>query len=271
MTKAYSIAFKQKMVQRLTEKNAVNPSQLGREIGIRQQNLSRWLHEARSLPSVTSNTPKSRVWTVEQKAQVLADASKLTGEELTSGIVLFLGALCFVVFLVEGAMLGWSAVFLSEIRGAPSAEAGFAYACFSVAMTLGRLTGDAIVKKLGPRVILAGGGSLAVLGIIPSTVVPSWQISLVGYALIGLGCSNIVPVLFSAAGRQKTMPQALAVPALTTLGYAGILAGPAGIGFIARQSSLAAAFLWLAALMVGVAISSLVLTGSPLQICGTSG
>jgi hypothetical protein len=90
-------------------------------------------------------------------------------------------------------------------------------------------------------------------------VVPSWQISLGGYALIGVGCSNIVPVLFSAAGRQKTMPQALAVPALTTLGYAGILAGPAGIGIIARHSSLAAAFLWLAALMVGVAISNLAL------------
>jgi transposase len=84
MTKAYSLAFKQKMVERLTGKNALNPSALGREIGIRQQNLSRWLHEERSLPVVASNTPKSRVWTVEQKAQVLADASKLSGEELTS-------------------------------------------------------------------------------------------------------------------------------------------------------------------------------------------
>jgi predicted MFS family arabinose efflux permease len=175
---------------------------------------------------------------------------------LPRGIVLFLGMLCFVVFLVEGAMLDWSAVFLTETRGMQSAEAGFGYACFSVAMTVGRLTGDAIVKKLGPKVIVAGGGSLAALGIIVSTVVPSWQISLGGYALIGVGCSNIVPVLFSATGRQKTMPQALAVPALTTLGYAGILAGPAGIGIIARHSSLAAAFLWLAALMVGVAISN---------------
>src|SRR5271165_6161957 len=65
MTKAYSLAFKQKMVERLTGKHAVNPSQLGREIGIRQQNLSRWLHEARSLPPVASNTPKARIWTVE--------------------------------------------------------------------------------------------------------------------------------------------------------------------------------------------------------------
>ena len=84
MTKAYSIAFKQKMVERLTGKNAVNSSQLAREIGVRQQNLSRWLHEARSLPLVASNTPKARVWTVEQKAQVIADASKLSGEQLTS-------------------------------------------------------------------------------------------------------------------------------------------------------------------------------------------
>jgi transposase len=84
MTKAYSLAFKQKMIERLTGKNAVSPSRLGREIGIRQQNLSRWLHEARSLPLVASKTPKAQVRTVEQKAQVLADASKLSGEELTS-------------------------------------------------------------------------------------------------------------------------------------------------------------------------------------------
>lgn len=84
MTKAYSIAFKQKMVERLTGKNAVNPSELGRELGIRQQNLSRWLHEARSLPAVASNTPKARIWTVEQKVQVLAGAANLSGEQLTS-------------------------------------------------------------------------------------------------------------------------------------------------------------------------------------------
>jgi transposase len=84
MTKAYSLAFKQKMVERLTGKNPVSPSELGREIGIRQQNLSRWLHEARSLPLVASNTPKARVWTVEQKAQALAGAANLSGEQLTS-------------------------------------------------------------------------------------------------------------------------------------------------------------------------------------------
>jgi fucose permease len=174
---------------------------------------------------------------------------------LPRGIVLFLGVLCFVVFLAEGAMLDWSAVFLTEQRGVQAAQAGFGFVCFSLSMTLGRLTGDAIVKRVGPRVVVAGGGSLAAFGIVLATVVPSWWICLVGYLLVGLGCSNIVPVLFSAVGRQRTMPQSVAVPALTTLGYAGVLTGPAGIGFIARHSSLGAAFLWVAALMAGVAIS----------------
>src|SRR5271154_6394928 len=84
MGKAFSLAFKQKMVERLTGKNALNQSQLARETGVRQQNLCRWLEEARSLPLVASNNPKVRVWSVEQKAQALAGASKLSGEELTA-------------------------------------------------------------------------------------------------------------------------------------------------------------------------------------------
>jgi MFS family permease len=171
------------------------------------------------------------------------------------GIVLFLALLCFVAFLVEGSMLDWTGVFLTEHRGMQSTHAGFGYASFCLAMTVGRLTGDVTVRKLGPRMIVAGGGALATAGLVVATLVPFWQVSLLGYCLVGLGSSNIVPVLFSAIGRQKRMPQSSAVPALTTLGYAGILAGPAGIGFVARHSSLVAAFLLVAALMAGVAIS----------------
>ena len=85
MTKPFSVAFKQKMVQRLTGKNAVSASQLAREIGVRQQNLSRWLQEGRSLPIMTDKPkPAERERTVEQKARVLAEASNLDGEELTA-------------------------------------------------------------------------------------------------------------------------------------------------------------------------------------------
>jgi MFS family permease len=179
------------------------------------------------------------------------------------GIVLFLGILACIVFLAEGAMLDWCGVFLTEHRGIPSAQSGFGFASFALAMTAGRLTGDPIVNKLGPRMTVAGGASLAVLGILTSTLIPAWEFALLGYALVGLGCSNIVPVLYSAVGRQKTMPQSVAVPAISTLGYAGVLAGPAGIGFIAHHSSLTSAFLVVAALLAGVALSSQVLEPAP--------
>lgn len=84
MAKPYSVAFKQKMIQRLTGKDAISASKLARQTGVRQQNLSRWLAEARSLPFVATEKPIVRQWSVEQKARILAEASALTGEELAA-------------------------------------------------------------------------------------------------------------------------------------------------------------------------------------------
>ena len=154
------------------------------------------------------------------------------------GIVLLLGILCFIVFLTEGAMLDWSAVFLASQREMPASYAGLGYACFAAAMTLGRLTGDAIVRRLGGIRVVTLGGICAAVGMLVSLVFDGWPASLLGYALVGAGCSNIVPVLFSAAGRQQRMPQRTAIPAIISMGYAGILMGPAFIGMLAHFSSL---------------------------------
>ena len=172
------------------------------------------------------------------------------------GIVLLIGALAFVLFLAEGAVLDWSAVFLTSVRGVAASYAGLGYAAFAATMTAGRLAGDRIVDRLGPRKVVLVGGLCAAAGFVFATAVPSWEAALGGYALVGVGCANIVPVLFSAVGRQDVMPENVAVPAITTLGYAGILAGPAGIGFIAHLTTLPTAFLVLAAMLVAVALSS---------------
>ena len=175
------------------------------------------------------------------------------------GVVLFIGLLCFTVFLAEGAMLDWSAVFLTTEKNIGEAYAGLGYAAFALTMTAGRLTGDTIVKRLGARRVIVVGGIFAAAGMALATLAPSWEISLLGYALVGMGCSNIVPVLYTAVGKQTVMPEHIAVPAITTLGYAGILAGPAAIGFIAHASSLSMAFLLIAAMLVAVAISGRIL------------
>ena len=97
-------------------------------------------------------------------------------------------------------------------------------------MTAGRLTGDRIVQRLGGANIIVCGGLCAAAGFALATLVPAWPAAVLGFALVGAGCSNVVPVLFTSVGRQTVMPESVAVPAITTLGYAGILAGPAAIG-----------------------------------------
>jgi predicted MFS family arabinose efflux permease len=172
---------------------------------------------------------------------------------LPRGIVLLIGGLCFITFLAEGAMLDWSAVFLTSLRAVEPAHAGAGYAAFSIAMTGGRLLGDRVVHALGGPTVLLAGGLAAAAGLALTVIVPSWAAAFLGFALVGLGASNIVPVLYSALGRQQVMPANLAVSAVTTLGYLGILAGPALIGFVAQATSLSAALLCVAGMLLVVA------------------
>jgi len=171
------------------------------------------------------------------------------------GVVLFIGILAFVVFLAEGAMLDWSAVFLSDVRAVGAESAGIGYVVFAFTMTVARLLGDRVIERLGRIRSIVVGALLAAAGFVALTVVVPWQLSLVGYVLLGLGCANIVPALFSLAGNQRRMPETIAITAVTTLGYAGVLAGPALIGFAAHAVGLMGAFLGVAVLLLGVAAS----------------
>ncbi|GLQ89437.1 MFS transporter [Dyella flagellata] len=167
-----------------------------------------------------------------------------------------LGLLCFVSFMAEGAMLDWSAVFLRDVRGVAPASAGFGYACFSVAMAAGRFSGDRLIARHGPAWAMRVGAGLAAAGFLLVACVPVPAVALLGFVLIGLGASNIVPVMFSAAGRLAGTPPAVAIATATTLGYVGLLSGPALIGFVAHASSLSAAFVGMAGLLVLVALSA---------------
>jgi predicted MFS family arabinose efflux permease len=171
------------------------------------------------------------------------------------GVVVFIGGLCFVLFLAEGAVLDWSAVFLTSTRGMNTSYAGVGYAAFALTMTVGRLTGDRVVQHLGGVKIIVLGGLCSAAGFALVAATPFWPLALGGFALVGVGCSNIVPVLFTSVGRQTTMPENVAVPAITALGYAGILLGPAAIGLVARALSLSTAFLVVALMLLGVAAS----------------
>ncbi len=169
---------------------------------------------------------------------------------LPQGVVLLIGCLCFVSFLAEGAMLDWSAVFLTAVRGVNPAHSGLGYAAFSVAMTFGRLSGDRAVQAFGRPKILVTGAGCAASGLVLAAVAAAPLAAFAGFGMVGIGAANIVPILYSTLGRQRVMPPNLAVAGVTTLGYLGVLAGPALIGLIARAASLATAFLCVAALLL---------------------
>ena len=175
------------------------------------------------------------------------------------GSVLIIGIICFAVFLTEGTVLDWSAVYLTGVRAIPASLGGLGYTCFAIAMTVARLTGDRIISSLGRLPVVLGGALIAAAGMAMVTFIASWPLALLGYTLVGAGCANIVPVMFSAAGRQTVMPQSVAVPAITTLGYLGVLSGPAVIGYVAHYTHLAFSFSLIMALMLIVGAVSLTL------------
>jgi predicted MFS family arabinose efflux permease len=174
---------------------------------------------------------------------------------LPRGIVLLLALLAAITFLVEGAVLDWSALLLIGAGLASEAQGGTGYIVFSVAMTAGRLGGDAVVARIGDRAALLGGSLIAIAGFALLLLAPVAALAIAGFLLIGLGASNLVPILFRRCATQKAMPVGLAVAAITTAGYAGILVGPAGVGFIAQVAGLSTAF-WILAAMMGIVTAS---------------
>lgn len=172
------------------------------------------------------------------------------------GIVLAIGCLSLLAMLAEGAVLDWGALFMIEAHHAELGLAGFAYTAFALTMTTGRLLGDRLRTAFGDLAMLTASAAIAIIGFLISLFLPSAPVALAGFMLVGAGVSNIAPILFTLTGRSKRMPANAAVASVLTVGYVGIIAGPAAIGLIAHATSLSTAFLLLCAVMVVIALSA---------------
>ncbi len=182
---------------------------------------------------------------------LLAGRSATEGRVLAvpRGIVAFVAAVAGISFLVEGAVMDWSGVFLTEVRAMDMSLAGTGFSVFSAAMLVMRLFGDRLVNRLGARRVVFFGSVIAIAGFLLVILSPLAPLLFLGFFAVGFGCANIVPIFFSLMGRQKDMPLNTAVAAVSTCGYLGILMGPAAIGFIAHSTSLLASFALLAVLL----------------------
>jgi predicted MFS family arabinose efflux permease len=163
-----------------------------------------------------------------------------------------LAALAFVLMAAEGAVGDWSGTYLARSGVDPGATAA-AYAAFSLLMITGRVVGDGIVGAAGPRATVGFGALIAAAGLAISAAWPGLAGGVIGFGLVGAGLANVVPVLFSVAGRTGSSA-AVGVASAATSGYAGLLVGPVIIGAVASAVGLRSAIVMLAGVAVLAAV-----------------
>jgi len=160
-------------------------------------------------------------------------------------LVWYLALLGFFILMVEGAMADWTAIHIMDLPNATASLAAMGFAGFSLTMAIGRLLGDKIIRVVGHSKVLRFGSVVAALGLLMVVLVPQVWGAVVGFGLVGVGLSNVVPIIFSSAGYANPDAPGRGIAAVTTMGYFGFLIGPPLIGFIAEGVSLNGAWLML--------------------------
>ncbi|KAF1003978.1 MAG: Inner membrane protein YbjJ [Pseudomonas sp.] len=165
------------------------------------------------------------------------------GWRLPPPVLIGLGLLTSCAFVSEGAVADWSALMLHSVMGASERVAAFGFAAFSAAMVMGRLFGDRLRLRVDDVVLVRGLASLACGGMLLALFSPWLVGSMLGFALVGVGLSVVVPVLFGAAGNCPGVEPSSGVAVVASFGYGGLLLGPPLIGLLAEHVGLRLALL----------------------------
>lgn len=185
-----------------------------------------------------------------------AMVTALTGDRRRTTIVI-LASLAFLIMLSEGTANDWSALHAVDHLGSSDAMASLAYGAFAVAMTLGRFMADAVVVRFGSVNVVRYGSVLGSVGMVTVVLSPAYPLTLVGWAVFGLGLSGIVPQIFTAAGALGGANQGVVISRIVGAGYLGMLAGPAVIGWISQGVGLTVALV----LPVACCVAGILLAG----------
>lgn len=168
---------------------------------------------------------------------------------LPARVLLPLGAVAFCAAIAEGAMADWGGIYMSDIVNVEDAIDGIGFAAFSLTMTLGRISGDYFIDRFSTRALVTASGVLGSVGLGTIVLFPYLVPTVIGFALVGIGLSYIIPLMFAIAGRIPDLPSGAGIAGTATLGYTGFIAGPPVIGFIAEATSLRVSFAMLAVLV----------------------
>ncbi|WP_410632275.1 MFS transporter [Amycolatopsis sp. cmx-4-83] len=173
------------------------------------------------------------------------------------------GAMGFTAMILEAMVISWSGVFLHDARGATLAAAALGFTAFSACQAAGRLVGDRLTERHGAPALFRVGGVIAAVGLAVVVLSPSWVAGIAGFALLGLGGSVLLPLIFSAVGHAGGAGAGAAtfLSRFTTFTYAGGLIGPALIGWFAEATSLTWTLAGLLPLLGAVVLNARVMAG----------
>jgi MFS family permease len=196
-------------------------------------------------------------------SHLMHDASSLQGKNgtrfhLPGKALLYVAILTFIALFCEGALQDWAAVYMRQVVVVPVSVAAVGYASYSTAMALGRFGGDRVTAFFGERFVMRLSGTLIIAGLAAVLLLPTPIFAIAGFAVAGLGNSNLVPILFSAAGRDPVLGPGPGIAVVTTLGFFGFLIGPAVIGLMSKFFGLP------------VALSLVAVLGLITAVCGPS-
>lgn len=157
---------------------------------------------------------------------------------IPEGALLQLGIIGFCSMATEGAMFDWSGVYFKEIVKAPTSLVILGYASFMVMMATGRFVGDKIIENLGRKKTIQISGLIISSGMFLSVFLPYIIPATIGFMLVGVGVSSIVPTVYSVAGKNGKVAPGIAIAMVSSVSYLGFLMGPPLIGYISALSSL---------------------------------
>lgn len=167
-----------------------------------------------------------------------------------------IGIMALFSMIPEGAILDWGALYLRNELSASVALSGFGFAAFSMTMAIMRFAGDLVRDRFGAVRTLQYCSAISIVGLLIAGFAPNAFVAIAGFAVAGIGISNMVPIAFSAAGNMPGLAPGIGLSVVTTMGYSGILVAPSAIGFVAEHTGLAAVFIGLPLLHVVVLLLS---------------
>jgi len=168
--------------------------------------------------------------------------------------ILRLGLIAFACMVCEGTMFDWSGIYFEKVLKVPKDLTRVGYVAFMCTMASGRLLADKWVTKFGVQNILKASGIIILAGLLLPVIFPYLIPATIGFLLVGIGVSSVVPMTYSLAGKSKTMLPGVALAAVSSIGFLGFLLGPPIIGFIAEASSLRISFAVIAVLGLGTTV-----------------